>query len=235
MGKMISKHTNSKEPTVIFFDLGKVLVDFDFNLAYNFIKARSALPVDEFDKRIPTIEELNIAYEAGEIETTSFFQSMAETLEFNGTIDLLASTWSDIFEPMSENIELVKLLAVAYPLAIISNTSDAHIQLLEANYSFFNHFRERIYSHIIGYRKPDTRIYEHSRNVMGAEPRNSIFIDDRIENIRAAAKLGWMTIYLNGEVDLRQALIEAGVELPSNEPSIKDSSPVMSTSNPKNA
>lgn len=202
-----------KERRTIFFDLGKVLVDYDFDLAYERIKARSALTPEEFGQRIVKIEELNIVYETGGIETTDFLQSMADTLGFEGSIDSLELAWSDIFKPIPKNIELVKLLAEAYPLAIISNTSDAHIQLLESNYSFFDHFRERIYSHVIGSRKPDSMIYEHSLNIMSAEPSKSLFIDDRIENIRAAANLGWQTIHLNDEVDLRQALIKAGIEV----------------------
>jgi putative hydrolase of the HAD superfamily len=214
------KDTQHIEPTVIFFDLGKVLVDYDFNLAYNYIKERSTLPADEFNKRIPSIEKLNTVYETGKIETLGFYQSMAETLEYKGTIDSLSLAWSDIFKPITKNIETVGLLAKAYPLAIISNTSDVHIQFLEANYSFFDNFRARIYSHVIGSRKPDSSIYEHSLDLMSAESGKSLFIDDRIENIRAAANLGWRTIHFRDGVDLRQALIEAGVAIPLNEPSI---------------
>lgn len=208
---MNAKSTNSKEPTVIFFDLGKVLVDYDFNLAYDYIKECSALSVDEFNQRIPTIETLNIVYETGRIGTAGFFQSIAETLQFKDTIDALQSAWSDIFKPITKNIETVSLLAETHSLAIISNTSEAHIQFLEANYSFFDNFRVRIYSHLFGSRKPDSSIYEYSRNRMRVEADNSLLIDDRIENIRAAANLGWMTIHLNEAVDLRKALFEAGV------------------------
>ena len=110
-------------------------------------------------------------------------------------------------------LETVRLLAETYPLAIISNTSDVHIQFLEANYSFFPLSSQRIYSHVFGGRKPDARIYEHARNSMGAEPSKSLFIDDRIENIHAAADLGWMTIHFNDALDLREALFSAGVKI----------------------
>lgn len=208
---MIEK--NIKEPRIIFFDLGKVLVDYDFNLAYNYIKKRSALPVGEFNERIPIIEKLNTVYETGEISSIDFFRSMADILEFNDTIDSLASAWSNIFKPMPKNIDIARELAKAHSLAIISNTSEVHIQFLESNYSFFENFRERIYSHVIGSRKPDSWIYEHSQTIMSAESENSLFIDDRIENILAAKNLGWMTIHLNGAVDLRQALFQAGVKV----------------------
>lgn len=202
-----------KKPTVIFFDLGKVLVDYDFGLAYNYIKDRSALASDEYDQRIRKVEELNEVYETGRIGTEDFLQSMADLLEFGGTIDSLKLAWSDIFKPIPENIEIVNRLAEVYPLAIISNTSDAHIQLLEANYSFFEQFRERFYSHIVGSRKPDTMIYEQARKIMGAEAENSLFIDDRIENIQAALELGWSTIHFHEAVNLRQALTKVGVKL----------------------
>jgi putative hydrolase of the HAD superfamily len=103
-------------------------------------------------------------------------------------------------------------------MAIISNTSEAHIEFLESQYSFFDHFKERVYSHVFGARKPDSSIYEHALNIMGSEPGQSLFIDDRIENIRAAVDLGWRTIHLDEKTDLGQALTEVGVEVPSEKP-----------------
>lgn len=211
---MSVENKKSKEPACIFFDLGKVLVDYDFNLAYNYLKKSSSLPESEYNQRIRKIEELNIDYESGQIETRAFFQSMADTFEFNGTIDSLISAWANIFSPITKHIEIAGCLAKAYPLAIISNTSEAHIELLEAKYSFFSHFRERIYSYAVGSRKPDSEIYEHARNLMQSESSKLLFIDDRIENTNAAANLGWMTIHLNDTVDLRQELLKLGVQFP---------------------
>lgn len=203
----------TKKTAVIFFDLGKVLVDYDFNIAYRYIKERSVLSNDEYARRIPKAEALNEVYETGRINTEDFLVGLAGILEFEGIIEYLEKAWSDIFKPIPENIEIVTHLAATYPLAIISNTSDAHIRLLEANYSFFQHFKERVYSHVVCFRKPDVSIYEHALKIMGAEAENSLFIDDRIENIQAAADLGWNTILFHDGVDLRQALTEAGVKL----------------------
>ena len=86
---MILKESNSKEPLVLFFDLGKVLVDYDFGLAFNRIEEGSTLPSDEFKTRIPEIENLNTIYEAGKITTAGFFQRMAEVLQFKGTVNTL--------------------------------------------------------------------------------------------------------------------------------------------------
>ena len=148
----------SSTPKVIYFDLGKVLVDYDFNIAYEWIRERSSLTKDEFGQSIPKIEQLNVLYEAGGIGSVKFFQSMTKTLEFDGSLDSLELYWSDIFKPMTENIEIARCLSKRYPLAIISNTSDAHAKFLEANYSLFSYFEQRVYSHIFGARKPDSKI-----------------------------------------------------------------------------
>ena len=200
-----------RKPQTIFFDLGKVLVDYDFGIAYKFIEERSALSAVEFGQRIPAIEELNVIYETGGISTKDFFKSMAQTLEFDGSMDALALGWSDIFKPLPKNVEIARRLSEHYPLAIISNTSDTHIQFLEANYTLFEHFEQRIYSHVFGARKPSAEIYKHALERTGATAEQSLFIDDRIENVEAAVNLGWKAIHLNESVNLSQSLTEFGI------------------------
>ncbi|NJK93247.1 MAG: HAD-IA family hydrolase [Blastochloris sp.] len=131
---------------------------------------------------------------------------MKSHFQFQGDTEELETIWCDVFSPMTEHIHYARILAEYYPLAIISNTSDAHIRFLEKAYDFFPIFRKRIYSHQVGIMKPAAAIYEHALAEMKGDKYESLFIDDREENVIGASKLGWQTIHLRPDVDLKLAL-----------------------------
>ena len=56
--------------------------------------------------------------------------------------------------------------------------------------------------------KPEPAIYQRRarRRLGGIDPLETLFIDDLETNILGAVKLGWQTIHLRPEVDLREAL-----------------------------
>ncbi len=192
--------------SAVCFDLGKVLLDFDWKIMLRRIAEQSPLPPEEISRRLSNNPNL-LHYETGSVTTREFFSYFKKLTEFRGTIDELRAFFCEIFTPLSEHIALAALLAPHYPLAIISNTSEAHIAYVEAKYSFFTLFRARIYSHQVGTMKPRPEIYQAALAALGGvDPLEALLIDDLEPNILGAAKLGWQTIHLRPEVDLRTAL-----------------------------
>src|SRR6201999_505849 len=99
--------------------------------------------------------------------------------------------FTEIFEPIADNIALAALIAPHYPLAIISNTNDAHITYAEGTFSFFSLFPARIYSHEVGSMKPQPEIYQKAREAVGnPNAEEMLFIDDLEPNILGAVALG---------------------------------------------
>jgi putative hydrolase of the HAD superfamily len=192
--------------SAICFDLGKVLLNFDWQIMLRRIAEHSPLPPEEISRRLSNNPNL-LHYETGSVTTREFFSYFKKLTGFRGTIDELRAVFCEIFTPLSEHIALAALLAPHYPLAIISNTSEAHIAYAEAKYSFFTLFRARIYSHEVGTMKPRPEIYQAALAALGGiDPLEALLIDDLEPNILGAAKLGWQTIHLRPEVDLRTAL-----------------------------
>ncbi|MDD5260270.1 MAG: HAD family phosphatase [Methylacidiphilales bacterium] len=192
--------------STIFFDLGKVLIDYDFNIAFKRIAERSPLDLEHLESRAYSDYPLIDDYESGRISTPDFFAAMKKHLEFGGTIEELERIWCDVFTPIPDHILYARQLSEYYPLALISNTSDAHIRFVEAAYDFFPVFQKRIYSYQVGCMKPRPEIYQFALQEMNADKVEALFIDDREDNIEGAAKLGWQTIHLRPDVDLRLAL-----------------------------
>ena len=192
--------------SAICFDLGKVLLDFSWLPMFERVAAKSTLPPDKIPTAMWTIPDL-VAYETGHLTSAKFFTALKKRLQYRGTAKELRASFSEIFTPLPENIALAAMLAPHYPLAIISNTSEAHIAYAEATYSFFSLFRAHIYSYQIGAMKPAPEVYQTAlRELGGIDPQEALFIDDMEKNILGAVELGWQTIHLRPEVDLREAL-----------------------------
>jgi putative hydrolase of the HAD superfamily len=192
--------------SAVCFDLGKVLIDFDWTQVLQKVAKKSSLAPAEIGARMSHDNEL-LGYERGAVTTAKFFAHLKKRLEYKGTAKALQAAFTDIFTPLTENIALAALLAPHYPMAIISNTNDAHITHAETAYSFFSLFPVRIYSHQVGVMKPDRAIYEKARTALGGiDPQEMLFIDDLEPNILGAVKLGWQTIHLRPDVNLRQSL-----------------------------
>lgn len=190
----------------IFFDLGKTLVDFDYQLALRKIGERSSIGVIEVAERAYSNNQVT-PYEEGRLTTEEFFRKQKEIFGFEGSVEELESIWQDIFTPMPDHVVLARQLAEYHPLACISNISETHIAFLEKNYDFFPIFRERFYSCRVGCMKPDRRIYEHALERMKADRFETLFIDDNEANILAASGMGWQTIHLRPDVSLKDALL----------------------------
>jgi putative hydrolase of the HAD superfamily len=192
--------------SAVCFDLGKVLLDFDKEAMLVRIARKSPFSPAEMTQLFRD-DPQHIAYECGHLSTAKFFSHLKKVLKYKGTIAELKACYNEIFTPLPEHIALAALLAPHYPLAIISNTNDAHIIHAEATYSFFSHFHARIYSHQVKAMKPDPLIYKSALTALGGiDPLETLFIDDLETNILGAVKLGWQTIHLRPDVNLREAL-----------------------------
>jgi glucose-1-phosphatase len=192
--------------SAVCFDLGKVLINFDWDIMLDRIARKSVLPAVKIGQLLAEDPQAKV-YEAGGITTAKFFTHLKKRLQYKGTAKELRAAFTEIFTPMPEHIALAALLRPHYPLAIISNTNDAHITYAESTYSFFSLFHARIYSHQVKTMKPQPEIYRAALTALGGiDPLEALFIDDLEPNILGAVKLGWQTIHLRPGVDLREAL-----------------------------
>ena len=199
--------------THIFFDLGNILVGLRSGHKLRSLADQSGHPVEIFCEKIwshPWAHD----YERGKYSCTDFFNHLAGELKLPHSIADLREAFCDIFHPLPERVALARALAAQYPLALISNTCASHIEYLEANFDFFPLFQPRIYSHEVGSRKPHPKIYEVAIKHSGANPEQSLFIDDLAENLTTPFQMGWHTLHLPPGTDLRPALQRFDIRIP---------------------
>jgi putative hydrolase of the HAD superfamily len=78
--------------------------------------------------------------------------------------------------------------------AILSNMGDAVQQQIELHCSWIGRFEACVWSNTVRLTKPDPRIYEHALRLLGVPASRTLFIDDRMENVRAARAAGMLAL-----------------------------------------
>ena len=198
-------------PEVIVFDLGKVLVDFDYSIAARRIAARSTTPPQDIQHFIDH-SPLLFRYETGLMTREQFFQEIRKTTGFLGGIEEFGQFFADIFSPMDEMIELHACLRRrGVPTFIFSNTNDLAIGHIRRNFPFFANFEGYVISYEHGAMKPDPKLYEVVERVTGRKGKQILYLDDRIENAQAGIVRGWQVIQHQNETASRQTIEELGL------------------------
>src|SRR4051812_14577267 len=173
------------------FDIGNVLVRFDFSKAYRLIAPMSA--VQNEAEVLARIEAVKLQYEDGQLARPDFLKRVFEFLQFTGTEDQFIAAWQSIFTANEPMVALVRQLHGRFPMFLLSNTNCMHVEGLLRDFDFFSLFSGATYSHIAQASKPHPRIYEIAAAEHGLSPATTFFIDDLAANIAAAQRLGFQT------------------------------------------
>lgn len=178
----------------VIFDLGKVLVDFDYGIAARRLAEHSRATADEV-RAIIDQTPLLFRYEGGQMTTAEFFDAVRGEIGFTGDFPTFAAAFADIFTEIPEMTRLhAELRARGLPTFILSNTNDIAIGHVRRNFPFFSGFTGYVLSYECGALKPHERIYRRAEERSGCRGAEILFLDDKPENVAAAEKLGWQTI-----------------------------------------
>lgn len=93
-------------------------------------------------------------------------------------------------EEVEPTVQLIKeLKEQGYKLYVLSNMSKEYIEFLR-KLPVFDYFDDQVVSCEINLGKPDKRVYEYLLSHCNLDAAETIFIDDRYDNVEAAAELG---------------------------------------------
>lgn len=147
-----------------------------------------------------------LAYELGEIDDRTLLGRLGRALRAPDTPPAsdraLTDAWNAMLLPFPKNhLPLLEALGVGYRIFLLSNTNALHIRCVEQDFQrrfpghkpFLQHFEKAYLSHELHLRKPQPEIYTHVLNDAGLRPDETLFVDDRAENIAAATALGLHT------------------------------------------
>lgn len=175
----------------IIFDFGDIFVNLDKQVVLKAIKDHGT---SDF---LPKFSALNEDFEVGKISPAQFLSELKADLPHLSTSEI-ADIWNSMLLDFPEyRLDFIEGLAreKKYRLFLLSNTNALHIphvsEVMGADrFSRFKNCFEGFYlSHEIRLRKPDREIYQFilDQNNLGA--KDTLFIDDTLENTEAAATL----------------------------------------------
>lgn len=198
----------------VVFDLGKVLVDFDYGIAGRKLAARATMAPGELGQFLVHMP-LIMRYETGLITSEQFYQEVRAASGFLGDMDEFASLFADIFTPIEPMVQLqAQLRRLGFPTYVFSNTNELSIRFIRRNFPFFQNFDGYILSYEHGSMKPDARLYEVVEARSGCHGSEILYLDDRPENVEAGAARGWQVILQETPEKTRQAIDKLGVLKP---------------------
>lgn len=181
-------------PKTIVFDLGKVLLDFDYSIAARRIAAKASYRGDLY--QFFTIHsELLLQYETGLVTSAEFFAAICRATGFTGSYEEFAGYFGDIFSEIPRMVSFhARMRKAGFRTFIFSNTNEMAIEHIRRNFPFFAEFDGYIYSYEVRSMKPDRKIYEAMEALAGSRGDEILYLDDRPENVEGGRRQGWRTI-----------------------------------------
>ena len=199
----------SQQRSVVIFDLGGVLIDWNPRYLYRKLFNGDDAAMEHFLANVCT-GEWNIQQDAGR----SLAEAYAQLTSKHPDKKHLIEAWGARFdEMMSGQIEgtvaiLEELYAKGVPLYALTNWSAETFPHGLKRFEFFKRFRGIVVSGELKLIKPDRRIFQHLLDTYDLKAQDAVFIDDALHNVAGAEALGIHGIHFNGPALLRQELTE---------------------------
>jgi FMN phosphatase YigB (HAD superfamily) len=196
----------------LLFDLGRVVLDIDFNRTLSCWAAHAGCEPAHLLARF-TRDDAYHRHERGEIDDATYFAALRASLGVELSDAQFLEGWNAIFVGEMPGIAVHLARAKArVPLYAFSNTNGAHADHFSVAYAdVLGHFREIFLSSNIKLRKPDAAAYDHVVKAIGVPASRIVFFDDLTENIEGARARGLIAVHVTSPGDVAQALAALGI------------------------
>src|SRR3989339_1178019 len=186
----------------IVFDLGNVLLPFDYSIVVRRLNAIEENLGETFLTFYKANYELHRSFERGDLPEEKFISTMLDAMLNKIDAKIFCKFYSEIFT-LNENVaSLLPQLKQNCKLVLLSNTNAIHKKYGWEQYEFIKYFDKLILSHEVNAVKPEVKIYKTVAEFTGLQPEEHLFIDDILEYVNGAKKLGWDGIEFTGYENL---------------------------------
>jgi putative hydrolase of the HAD superfamily len=134
-------------------------------------------------------------YDLGVLDGPTYWRTVAADLnrpldgeQLSALIEADVDLWTQPNQPMIDWAQSLQTAGIR--TAILSNMPEAVETGIVQRCPWLAHFAHHTFSHRLRIAKPDARIYRDTISALEVTPHETLFIDDRIENVDAARALG---------------------------------------------
>ena len=204
--------TTTQKTPVIIFDFGGVLIDWNPYYLY-----RKVMKNDEEIKAF--LEEIDFKYWNSQFDKGYPFEKgveekCAEFPQHEAMIRRFNSHWMDAMgEILTDTVDVARRLkAAGYTLFGLSNWSVSKFNLVKSRCEFLDYLEDYVLSGRVKQIKPGPEIFQTLLDQIDRPAGECLFIDDSMENIKAADALGFQTLLFESAQQLSQALSDMGIQ-----------------------
>ncbi|MDD6136663.1 MAG: HAD family phosphatase [Lachnospiraceae bacterium] len=198
----------------IVFDVGMVLIDFHWEKTMRELgiseDAIEHLRVNMMQHPMWNEMDRNVM---NEDEIVKQFKKLSP--QYADEIDLFLGNMEHVVTDFPRSGEWLKeLKARGYGIYLLSNYPERMFKMHWEHYSFAPYVDGKLVSYECHYTKPEKEIYHLLCERYGIDAKESVFLDDRFENIEAAKEVGFYGILVHEQeqaiAELEQLLVKEG-------------------------
>ncbi|HYO82795.1 MAG TPA: HAD family phosphatase [Bryobacteraceae bacterium] len=196
----------------IIFDMGRVIIPFDFQFAYDRLSPLCNIEAGTIKERMWACD-LPYRLESGKITPEEFRAGICKLLSFSCEEHEFHDIFGSIFLPETLlNKEFLQALRSRYRLLLLSNTNAIHWPFVQKHYPELQHFDQHILSFEVGATKPEPEIYAAALNAANCEPSECFFTDDIPAYVEAARTHGIDAVVFENAEQIQRELRARGVD-----------------------
>lgn len=197
----------------IILDLGNTVFYIDFDLTFQYWGKVSGMDWQQLKERFQ-FDEQHTLFEKGILTEEEFVEHIGGLMGFDLSLEDFIIGWNEIYLENLDGIEdFMKSASQKYRLLALSNTNFTHERVWADKYKdLFEYFELAFVSHRMMAVKPDAEIYQQVLDYLQMDADKTVFLDDKLENIEGARKMGMNGIYVQSPKQMYAELRELGVE-----------------------
>jgi 2-haloacid dehalogenase len=192
----------------IIFDLGGVLIDWNPNYVFDKM-------FDDEKKKKHFFENIctpdwNEKQDAGRPIKEATEELLEKHPDWKEYIEAYYGRWQEMLGgPIHESVEIFNQLKKTglYKIYALTNWSAETFPVALELYDFLHWFDGRVVSGEEKMRKPFPEFYQLTLDRFQLDPAQTLFIDDSLRNINAAAQAGIHTIHFKSPKQLKEELV----------------------------
>ncbi len=195
----------------LIFDWGGVLTIGRYTPAILTVLSKKGMSIE---KEGELFNEYIIQMNAGEISFKEFVLKINSRFQLKITEKEMENVFKEAIIPNENVIVLVRTLAKQYQMILLSDNDEATLKNINKYHKhMLDLFSKTYFSHELKMRKPNQKLFTHVLTDAKITPAETIFIDDKPENVESAVNLGMKGIVFSSIDQLKKELASFSVKI----------------------